>query len=82
MERFEKGEGRNKVLVAVDVYIQCNMPALESILQDNDGDVNHINSIDPAPRVWLEGTETQRPQQWDLKSIPRGKLDTFFVQRG
>ena len=81
VDRFEKGEGRNKVLLAVDVWIQCTRAGLDSILE-NDGDIGHVNSTDPAPRIWLEPTENSRDQQYDLKSVPHGKLDSFFVQRG
>ena len=79
MDRYED---RNKKLIAVDVWIQCTKKGLESILDDNDGDINHVNSLDQEPIVWLEPTETKRSQQWELKKIPRDKLETFFVCRG
>ena len=78
VDRFET---RGK-LDAVDVWIQCNKAALDSVLEENDGDISHINSTDEEVRVWLEGTEHQRPQQYFLKEIPKEKLPSFFKQRG
>ena len=79
MDRFED---RNKKLIAVDVWLQCSKTGLMSIVEDNDGDISHINSTDQEPRIWMEGTETKRPQQYELKKVPKDKLETFFVQRG
>ena len=61
---------------------QCTRQGLECILDDNDGEINHINSLDPAPRVWIEGNGNQGPRQWELKDIPRARLEHLFVQRG
>ena len=82
VDRFETGRGDRKILVAVDVWIQCTKAGLLSILDENDGDINHVNSLDQDPRIWMEGSETKGPRQWRLKEIPREKLDDFFVQRG
>ena len=79
--QVDRFENRGK-LEAVDVWIQCNLAGLDSILDDNDGEISHINTTDCEVRVWLEGTETKRPQQFYLKEIPREKLQSFFVQRG
>ena len=78
MDRIEE---RGK-LKEVDVWIQCTQRGLDCILDDNDGEVNHINSTDPAPRVWLESDGNSQPRQWALKEIPRERLVHFFVQRG
>ena len=69
-------------MLEVEVWIQCNKQALDCILDDNDGEINHINSLDSAPRVWLEGDGNQGPRQWLLRDIPRARLAHFFVQRG
>ena len=78
MDRFES-HGK---LDAVDVWIQCNLAGLDAVLDDNDGEISHVNSTDNNVRVYVEGTELRRPQQYELKKIPRDKLQSFFKQRG